>query len=204
MMAYHYVGIQEPTKDEWPPRRITIITRIGTRNVVNIDEGVALIRSYGLEVNWITEMGLLTFEQQVEAMAKTGILMAVHGAGLANVLWMPAHSVVVEITPYVMYASMYRDLAAASGLYYYRLPSDKPDNVSAGMFYEAPWYDKCDGEEKHISSPAAFLDYECNSRSKSSPVLLNLEKLKATLELALDDIGCRDGFCMEQWWYINM
>jgi hypothetical protein len=149
-------------------------------------------------------MGLLTFEQQVEAMARTGILMAVHGAGLANVLWMPAHSVVVEITPYVMYASMYRDLAAASGLYYYRLPSDKPDNVSAGMFYEEPWYDKCDGEEKHISSPAAFLDYECNSRSKSSPVLINMEKLKATLELALDDIGCRDGYCMEQWWYINM
>lgn len=103
-----------------------------------------------------------------------------------------------------MYASMYRDLAAASGLYYYRLPSDKPDNVSAGMFYEQPWYDKCDGDDKHISSPAAFLDYECNSRSKSSPVLLNMDKLKATLELALDDIGCRDGYCQEQWWYINM
>ena len=98
MMSYHYVGIKEPTKDEWPPRRITIITRVGTRNVVNIDDGVALIKSYGLEVNWITEMGVLTFEQQVEAMAKTGILLAIHGAGLANVLFMPAHSVVVEVS----------------------------------------------------------------------------------------------------------
>ena len=102
-----------------------------------------------------------------------------------------------------MYASMYRDLAAAAGLYYYRLPSDKPAKEHAEMFYEQPWFDKCDGEENHISSPAAFLDYECNSRSKSSPVMLNLEKLKSTLELALDDIGCRDGYCQEQWWYIN-
>jgi len=103
-----------------------------------------------------------------------------------------------------MYASMYRDLAAASGLYYYRLPSDKPAKEHAEMFYEDPWYDKCDGPKNHISSPAAFLDYECNSRSKSSPVMLNLEKLKATLELALDDIGCRDAFCQEQWWYKDM
>ena len=103
-----------------------------------------------------------------------------------------------------MYASMYRDLAATAGLYYYRLPSDKPDNVSASMFYDKDFYDKCDGDERHISSPAAFLDYECNSRSKSSPVLLNLVKLKDTLELALDDIGCRDGFCHEGWNYVNL
>ena len=104
-----------------------------------------------------------------------------------------------------MYASMYRDLAAASGLYYYRLPSDKPSNDTAGMFYEQDFFDKCDGDVRHISSPAAFLDYECNSRSKSSPVLLNMAKLRDTLELALDDIGCRDGFCHELhgWNYEN-
>ena len=99
---------------------------------------------------------------------------------------------------------MYRDLAAASGLYYYRLPSDKPSNETAGMFYEQDFFDKCDGDVRHISSPAAFLDYECNSRSKSSPVLLNLVKLRDTLELALDDIGCRDGFCHEGWNYVNL
>jgi hypothetical protein len=97
MLAYKYVGIKAPTKDEWPPRRITVITRIGTRNVVNIDEAVDLIRSYGLEVNWIKEMGLLTFQEQVKAMAESGILLAVHGAGLANVMFMPAHSVVIEV-----------------------------------------------------------------------------------------------------------
>jgi len=92
---------------------------------------------------------------------------------------------------------MYRDLAAAAGLYYYRLPSDKPSNETYPYFHDQDFFDKCDGDVKHISSPAAFLDYECNSRSKGSPVLINMAKLQATLELALDDIGCRDGFCHE-------
>jgi hypothetical protein len=92
---------------------------------------------------------------------------------------------------------MYRDLAAAAGLYYYRLPSDKPDNETYGAFHDQDFFDKCDGDVRHISSPAAFLDYECNSRSKGSPVLINMAKLQATMELALDDIGCRDGFCHE-------
>jgi hypothetical protein len=153
-------------KDEWPPRRITVITRIGSRNVINIDEAVDLIRSYGLDVNWIQEMGHLSFQQQVQAMAETGILLAVHGAGLANVMFMPAHSVVVEITPYILYASMYRDLAATAGLYYYRLPSDKPASTDYEQFHDQTFFDKCDGNMSHISSPAAFLDYECNSRSK--------------------------------------
>ena len=165
--------------------------------MINIDEAVALISSYGLELNWIQEMGHLSFQEQVKAMAETGILLAVHGAGLANVMFMPAHSVVIEITPYILYASMYRDLAAASGLYYYRLPSDKPSKEVYDRFHDETFFDKCDGNKSHISSPAAFLDYECNSRSKGSPVLINMAKLQATLELALDDIGCRDGFCHE-------
>ena len=73
--------------------------------------------------------------------------------------------------PYVMYASMYRDLAASAGLYYYRIQSLKPPNVSgaAALLYADEFINSCDGEKRHISSPAAFLDYECNWRSKSSP-----------------------------------
>ena len=98
---------------------------------------------------------------------------------------------------------MYRDLAAASGLHYYRLPSLKPDNETAAMFYEKDFIDKCDGLERHISSPAAFLDYECNSRSKASSVLVSMQRLKDVLDLALDDIGCRDSYCHAGWEYEN-
>ena len=147
-------------------------------------------------------------------MSRTGILIAIHGAGLTNAMrvcrgcarmcarsrlppapplshrrrtplacararpplfaprrFLPAHAVVIEVFPYVMYASMYRDLAASAGLYYYRIQSLKPPNVSgaAALLYEDAFINSCDGEKRHISSPAAFLDYECNWRSKSSP-----------------------------------
>ena len=105
-----------------------------------------------------------------------------------------------------MYASMYRDLAASSGLFYYRIQSIKPPNTSgaANLLYEAPFVDNCDGEVKHISSPAAFLDHECNWRSKSSPLVLDLEQLRYTIALALDDIGCRDSYCEVGYSHVNM
>ena len=55
-----------------------------------------------------------------------------------------------------------------------------------------------------LSSPAAFLDYECNWRSKSSPVLVPIEIFKATLAMAMDDIGCRDSYCEIGWQHVNM
>ena len=64
---------------------------------MNLDELVPMINSTGLTFRWIQEMGSLTFQEQVDVMANTGILIAVHGAGLANVMFMPAHSVVIEV-----------------------------------------------------------------------------------------------------------
>jgi len=207
LAAYALVGLPKEAraKDEWPPRVITLITRLGNRALENLDEVVPVLRATGLELNWIQEMGHLSFAEQVAAMSRTGILVAIHGAGLTNAVFLPAHAVVIEVFPYVMYASMYRDLAASAGLYYYRVQSLKPPNVSgaAALLYEDAFVNQCDGEVRHISSPAAFLDYECNWRSKSSPLVLDLEQLRYTLALALDDIGCRESFCEVGYEHVN-
>ena len=115
----------------------------------------------------------------------------------------PAHSLPspsrAQLFPYLMYASMYRDLAASAGLYYYKVNSEKPEHVpengAAFLLHEEPFERQCDGTERHISSPAAFLDYECNWRSKSSPLQMPLGVFEHVLNQALDDIGCRDSFC---------
>jgi hypothetical protein len=185
---------------------LSLATTQGSRSVVNLEEIIPILNGTGLPLNWIQEMGVLTWEQQVQAMADTGILIAVHGAGLANIVFLPAHAVVIEVFPYIMYASMYRDAAATAGHYYYRIQSIKPpnDSASAQLLHDQIFIDKCDGEEKHISSSAAFLDYECNWRSKSSPIMLDLDQLRYTLALALDDIGCRQGYCEIGWKHVNM
>ena len=97
LVAYGLSGVTARAKDDWPPRQITLVTRIGSRALDNIEEVVPVLNSTGLKFEWVQEMGALTFQEQVGVMANTGILVAIHGAGLTNVLFMPAHSVVIEV-----------------------------------------------------------------------------------------------------------
>jgi capsular polysaccharide biosynthesis protein len=98
LVAYGLAGVTARAKDDWPPRQITLVTRIGSRALDNIEEVVPLLNSTGLKFEWVQEMGALTFQEQVGVMANTGILVAIHGAGLTNVVFMPAHSVVIEVS----------------------------------------------------------------------------------------------------------
>jgi hypothetical protein len=78
LAAYGHVGLprEARAKDEWPPRVITLITRIGNRALENLDDVVPVLRETGLELNWIQEMGHLTFAEQVGARRDRGALSA--------------------------------------------------------------------------------------------------------------------------------
>jgi capsular polysaccharide biosynthesis protein len=56
-----------------------------------------VLKATGLPVRVIRDMGALSWEEQVAAMANTGILVAVHGAALTNVIFMPANAVLIEV-----------------------------------------------------------------------------------------------------------
>ena len=58
--------------------------------------------------------------QQIAALANTDLLVAQHGAGLSNLVWMPRGSGVVEIKPPLIptISSIYSNLAGARGLGY--------------------------------------------------------------------------------------
>lgn len=82
---------------------VTIINRIKTRRIVNIDELVQSIKTryktYFIEVN-VIELESASFKSQLELFScKTSILIFVHGAGGGNVQYLPRHSTVVEIGP---------------------------------------------------------------------------------------------------------
>ncbi len=152
-------------------------------------------------------------------------------------MFLPAHAVVIELFPYLLYASMYRDLAASAGLFYYSLRSLRPTPTQAPLLHEESFLRTCDGAKhfedmvanltnagtaaahapagtntgdgmalvagryvplttlRHVSSSAAFHDYECNWRSKSSDMVLDVAEFGMVVAAALDDIGCRDGWC---------
>lgn len=145
LASYASMGIQRNPKEDWPPRRITVVTRGASRIVANLAELLTVIRSFGLPVHWIYNFGAYTAAQQAEIMANTGILVATHGAALANVMYLPAHAVLVELHPYLMHVGMYRELAATIGLFYYSIRSMRPGFEKGWWMYDEPFLRWCDG-----------------------------------------------------------
>ena len=66
----------------------------------------------------LLDTAALTPREQVEALANSDLLVAQHGAGLANMVWMPEGSAVLEIKPPLAPTinEIFANLAAARGL----------------------------------------------------------------------------------------
>ncbi|RLM80573.1 uncharacterized protein C2845_PM12G16700 [Panicum miliaceum] len=78
--------------------RMLIISRAGTRKLLNLDEVAAAAAELGFNVT-VAEAGadVPAFAAQVNA---ADVLLAVHGAGLTNQIFLPTRGVVVQIVPW--------------------------------------------------------------------------------------------------------
>lgn len=100
--AYEYAGVAAlglQPHPHHPPRRITVLLRKGKggRNFENLAEFQAVVNATGLPVEYIDDMGKLSFKQQIARMAGTGVLIAAHGAALVNSIFLPQHAVIIEV-----------------------------------------------------------------------------------------------------------
>jgi hypothetical protein len=99
--AYKSLGLLEKglrSHPRYPPRKVTIIDRKGLngRGIYNKQEIFDAVAATGLPYQIIPNMASLSFAEQVELLAGTGILIAPHGAHLANAMFLPVHAVVIE------------------------------------------------------------------------------------------------------------
>lgn len=86
------------------------------RKIENEEELIPFLKKEGFE---IVQMEHLSFKQQRELMRETKVLVSLHGAGLANMIFMPKESIVIELHPDVeRYNSCFYHLAAAIGIGY--------------------------------------------------------------------------------------
>ncbi|KAG2651440.1 hypothetical protein PVAP13_1NG285176 [Panicum virgatum] len=78
--------------------RMLIISRAGTRRLLNLEEVAAAAKELGFNVT-VAEAGadVPAFAAQVNA---ADVLLAVHGAGLTNQIFLPTRGVVVQIVPW--------------------------------------------------------------------------------------------------------
>lgn len=103
------------------------------RSVPNIDEIADALAPLGIVS--IIDTAALSPQQQIEALRRTDLLVAQHGAGLANMVWLPPGSGVVELLPPLPQTidTIFRNLAAARSLGYQSVKqSDVHAEVDSG------------------------------------------------------------------------
>jgi capsular polysaccharide biosynthesis protein len=79
-------------------------TNVEQRKLVNENEVLTVFRSFGFR---IVQLELLPFKEQICLLAGTSILAGVHGAGLANMMFMPRGSTVLELTTRIDIENLY-------------------------------------------------------------------------------------------------
>jgi Glycosyltransferase 61 len=114
-----------------PSRRLLVSRRdAATRRVTNEDALLSALAPLGFE---LIVPGALTFDEQVEAFALAEIVVGPHGAGLANTLFMPRGSAVLELHHVAFRRPWYRRLAETLGLHYRSLACDADDYSHRNM-----------------------------------------------------------------------
>jgi capsular polysaccharide biosynthesis protein len=92
----------------------------GKRRIANEEQIIPILTSKGFQIVCAED---LTFEQQVRLASQTRYLVSNHGAGLANMLFMPAQGKILELRHRADYINnCYFVLSSALGLnYFYQL-----------------------------------------------------------------------------------
>ncbi|MFW5700810.1 MAG: glycosyltransferase family 61 protein, partial [Cyclobacteriaceae bacterium] len=93
----------------------------GMRNVLNEDETETMLAKYNFKS---FELSKLSFIEKVSLFAKAKLVISVHGAGLANVMFCKPSSHFIEIFPKVFILTTYADLATKVGMGYSYLVCD--------------------------------------------------------------------------------
>lgn len=104
-----------------PPGRRVFISRARSRGrrLLNEDALWPSLQAAGFERVFMEELG---FEEQVNLMAGTAVLLAPHGAGLTNMMFCPPGAHVVEIADLGFPNPNFYALACAMGLHYWLVP----------------------------------------------------------------------------------
>jgi len=123
---------------------VTYVSRQSTGRRLNQESHDGLVKALeelareGLCELHVRRMELLPFSQQVEAVARSTIILGVHGNGLTHQLWMPPspRSTVIEIIFPKAYLHDYEMLARNSGHKHYAVWNDTTLTFPKGEWFK--------------------------------------------------------------------
>ncbi|KAF3332705.1 protein O-linked-mannose beta-1,4-N-acetylglucosaminyltransferase 2-like protein [Carex littledalei] len=93
-----YLERSEVEKGKKP--RLLVLIRKNTRLIINEDDVMNLAKDVGFEVVTADEETTKDFPGIAHIVNSCDVLMGIHGAGLANMLYLPANGTVLQITPF--------------------------------------------------------------------------------------------------------
>jgi hypothetical protein len=107
--------------------RVTLLLRPLTRRVLNVPALLAMLEHTGtVDMHWLRRavvyLETASFRQQVALMQNTDVLLAPHGAGLQNLIFLRPHSAVVEMMTAPWYEPGYQATALTAEILYLVLP----------------------------------------------------------------------------------
>lgn len=203
--AYMHAGIDPAVTlahPHHPPRHITMIDRAGMhgRSLWNRRVLLDALEASDVPYTLVDRMDGLSFKEQVALMARTGLLIGVHGAALANIAFLPQHAAVVELFPPGLKKDTYRNLASKLGLHYFpvysrAIPASPfapgGPNITGFFGQEVMTYPAFRAEcvATNISSFDALVAPHCQWASKTLPVIVPRRAFRETLRDALDAIA---------------
>jgi len=114
------------TKNSSPRKRIFICRQSAkSRRVVNWRECIEVLDRYGFIS---IDPASLNLKESISLISSAKIIMGVHGAGLANIIFCPPTATIIELFG-AHYTTQYRILAQQLGLQYFALPCVNNDGL---------------------------------------------------------------------------
>ncbi|XP_078177246.1 alpha-1,3-arabinosyltransferase XAT3-like [Carex rostrata] len=80
--------------------RLLVLLRKNTRSIINEDDVINLAKDVGFEVVTADEETTKDFPRIAHIVNSCDVLMGIHGAGLANMLYLPTNGTVLQIIPF--------------------------------------------------------------------------------------------------------
>ena len=121
-VVYERFDIPVPVTPE-PPRHVVLLDRDRTkpRHFSNLKGIMDIMAKYDVVPEYTILTNNATFEEQVRLMARTGLFVTMHGAGIMNEIFLPPGAAVIEIFPVHLKHVLYERIAHYSGLYHFKV-----------------------------------------------------------------------------------
>jgi hypothetical protein len=140
--VYAKLGMRLPSK---PVKKVLFWLRKPNsgRSFYNLAEMLAIADKYNIPYT-VVEKVPPDFISQVNLVADHGVIVAPHGAGLMNLMFMPPFGAVVEIFPYQTHHNLYSGIAAMVGVAHYPVHTyNGTETLSDGVRFWTPCLRVC-------------------------------------------------------------